>query len=162
MKRILIAACGVLMASTSLFAAEQSQPLEKVAPYPAAEKGMVRQVIYLPEQQDESALKLELLPGKNMDVDCNRHSLGGKFEEKTLQGWGYNYYELTQVAGPRSTMMACPDNTTKREFVGVHLGDAGMIRYNSKLPVVVYTPDNVELKYRIWRADTELQTAIKK
>ena len=25
-------------------------------------------------------------------------------------------------------------------------GDAGMLRYNSKLPIVVYTPDNVDVE----------------
>ena len=162
MKIITTSLCGLLLASTAAMAADNSAPLTKVAPYPAAEKGMVRQVIYLPQQQDESLLRVELLPGKTMDVDCNRHMLGGQLEEKDLQGWGYTYYQLSQVSGPASTMMACQDKTTSRKFIPVNLNGKGMIRYNSKLPVVVYTPDNVELKYRVWRADQAMQDAVKK
>lgn len=40
------------------------------------------------------------------------------------------------------------------------LGDAGMLRYNSKLPIVVYTPANIDVKYRIWRADETIGTAV--
>ncbi|AFJ46822.1 serine protease inhibitor ecotin [Shimwellia blattae] len=162
MKAITTSLCGLLLASTSALAVDQNAPLSKVAPFPAAEKGMVRQVIYLPQQPDESLLKVELMPGKTLDVDCNRHILGGQFEEKDLQGWGYTYYQLTKVSSPASTMMACPDKTTTRKFVQVNTGGKGLIRYNSKLPVVVYTPENVELKYRIWRADEALQDAVKK
>ena len=29
-------------------------------------------------------------------------------------------------------------------------GEPFLIRYNSRLPVVVYAPDGVEVRYRIW------------
>jgi ecotin len=32
-------------------------------------------------------------------------------------------------------------------------GDPYLIRYNSRLPVVVYVPEVAEVRYRIWRAD---------
>ncbi|MBJ3813706.1 serine protease inhibitor ecotin [Shimwellia pseudoproteus] len=162
MKTMMTGLCGLLLVSSAAMAADQAEPLSKVAPYPAAEKGMVRQVIYLPQQPDESLLKVELIPGKTLDVDCNRHMLGGQLEEKDLQGWGYTYYQLSQVSAPASTMMACRDKTTSRKFVAVNVNGKGLIRYNSKLPVVVYTPENVELKYRVWRADEALQDAVKK
>ncbi len=63
-------------------AAESVQPLEKIAPYPQAEKGMKRQVIQLTPQEDESTLKVELLIGQTLEVDCNLHRLGGKLENK--------------------------------------------------------------------------------
>lgn len=70
---LIAAAC----ASTSAFASDTSkaQPLEKVAPYPQAEKGMKRQVIQLPAQQDEANFKVELLIGQTLEVDCNQHRL---------------------------------------------------------------------------------------
>ncbi|WP_028945162.1 serine protease inhibitor ecotin [Pseudomonas vranovensis] len=136
----------------------QAASLKDVAPYPEAEKGFTRQVIHLPQQADESAFKLEVMAGKQLQVDCNRQHLGGNLEEKTLQGWGYSYYRLEKVMGPASTLMACPDNTRKEAFVPV-VGDGFMLRYNSKLPVVVYVPDGVQVRYRIWSASAEVKHA---
>lgn len=61
MKTILPAVLFAAFATTSAWAAESVQPLEKIAPYPQAEKGMKRQVIQLTPQEDESTLKVELL-----------------------------------------------------------------------------------------------------
>lgn len=148
---------AIACATSTAWAAEQ--PLEKVAPYPHAEKGMKRQVIQLPAQKDESAFKVELLIGQTLEVDCNRHRLGAELESKTLEGWGYDYYVVEKVTGPMSTMMACPDQKKTKQFVTASLGDDGMLRYNSKLPIVVYTPDNVEVKYRVWEAKEEILNA---
>jgi ecotin len=55
-------------------------------------------------------------------------------------------------------MMACPEEEKRRIFVAVHLDDP-MLRYNSKLPVVVYVPDGFSVRYRIWSADSEAREA---
>jgi ecotin len=57
-------------------------------------------------------------------------------------------------------MMACPDNTKRQEFVAAHLGDAAMQRYNSRLPIVVYVPKDVEVRYRIWSASENTGRAV--
>lgn len=142
MKTILPAVLFAAFATTSAWAAESVQPLEKIAPYPQAEKGMKRQVIQLTPQEDESTLKVELLIGQ------------------TLEGWGYDYYVFDKVSSPVSTMMACPDGKKEKKFVTAYLGDAGMLRYNSKLPIVVYTPDNVDVKYRVWKAEEKIDNAV--
>ena len=155
---LLAAACvsGNAFASTT----DKTQPLEKVAPYPQAEKGMKRQVIQLPAQEDESGYKVELLIGKMLEVDCNQHRLGGHLESKTLEGWGYDYYVFDKVTSPVSTMMACPDGKKEEKFVTAYLGENSLLRYNSKLPIVVYTPDTVEVKYRIWKAEEKIENAV--
>ncbi|WP_236235929.1 serine protease inhibitor ecotin [Pseudomonas faucium] len=132
--------------------------LKDVAPYPEAEKGYTRQVIHLPAQPDESAHKLEILAGKTLQVDCNRQRLAGRLEERTLEGWGYSYYRLDKVGGPATTLMACPDGKKTEAFVPV-VGEGFMLRYNSKLPVVVYVPQGVEVRYRVWSASEDVQKA---
>ena len=163
MKTIVPAVLLAAFASTSVWATTtdaSAQPLEKVAPYPKAEKGMKRQVIQLTPEKDESTLKVELLIGQTLEVDCNKHRLGGELDSKTLEGWGYDYYVFDKVTSPVSTMMACPDGKKEKKFITAYLGDDGMLRYNSKLPIVVYTPENVDVKYRIWKAEDKIQDAV--
>ena len=59
-----------------------------------------------------------------------------------------------------STLMAWPDGKKEQKFITAYLGDDGMLRYNSKLPIVVYTPENVDVKYRIWKAEDKIQDAV--
>ena len=133
--------------------------LEDVAPYPKPESGFTRQVIHLTPQQQEEGYEIEILAGKTLTVDYNRQRLGGMLEEKNLEGWGYPYYRLEKVIGPMSTLMACPDGKSKKDFVPV-VGDGFKLRYNSKLPIVLYVPKDVEVRYRIWSASSRIEKAV--
>ncbi len=61
-----------------------------------------------------------------------------------------------------STMMGCLDNTKKPAFVQANMGQAAFIRYNSKLPIVVYAPKDVDVKYRVWSTSDEVKDSTKK
>lgn len=124
--------------------------------YPAATAGQTRHVITLPAQSDEDGLKVELILGKTQTVDCNRQVFGGRLETRTAEGWGYDYYVLPSLGNAVSTLMGCPPGSERQAFVTTQ--EQPLIRYNSRLPLVVYAPSDVEVRYRLWRA-AETQTA---
>lgn len=132
---------------------------DALAPYPAAQDGYTRHVIELPEQADESTYKVELIAGKTQQVDCNRHSLGGgEWQSRTLEGWGYSYYELGAIGPGISTRMACPPNSSHEAFVTLG-GEPMLVRYNAKLPLVIYAPSEVEVRYRLWSTTQDSEAA---
>lgn len=132
---------------------------DDLKPFPPASAGMSRNVVRLPKADDESQLRVELFIGREMEVDCNKHWFGGKFNRDVVNGWGYSTYRLSEVFGPASTMMACPPGEEMRlAFVPVRLDDP-FVRYNSKLPIVVYGPETFSVRYRIWSAPDEYSQA---
>jgi len=133
--------------------------LEDVAPFPKPDSGFTRQVIHLTPPTREDDFQVEILAGKTLAVDCNRQRLGGILEEKNLEGWGYPFYRLDKVIGPMSTLMACPDGKSTQAFVPV-VGDGFMLRYNSKLPIVLYVPKDIEVRYRVWSASSKVDKAV--
>lgn len=153
-----IHSAGIALLLWGIASMATAAKLEDVAPYPKAESGFSRQVIQLPQKNQEQDYKVEILAGKTLTVDCNQQRLGGNLQEQTLEGWGYSYYRLEQVTGPMTTLMACPDGKSHRAFVPV-IGDGFMLRYNSKLPIVIYTPKDVEVRYRIWSAGKKVDRA---
>jgi len=127
--------------------------------YPAAAKGMKRIVIHLDAQKEEFAWKVELIVGKMMETDgVNRVALMGTIEERTVQGCGYNYYQVQVKAdGMVSTLIGVPPNQPKvQQFVT--LRPHGPVRYNSRLPIVVYVPEGYEVRYRFWKAEETTRT----
>jgi len=117
---------------------------------------MVRHVLRLPKQDNEAAFKVELIAGKTVQVDeANRYFFGGKIEAQNIKGWGFTRY-LVRKLGPMAGTLMANDPTAPKvsRFVAIG-GDPYLIRYNSLLPVVVYAPEGVEVRYRIWSAAPE-------
>ena len=130
--------------------------------FPPAKEGMERFVIVLPhkERGEEDAFKVELIAGQEVMTDgVNRVSLGGKMEAKPLKGWGFTYYEVAKLGPAMSTRIGVPPGTPKvKQFVA---GPRMQIRYNSRIPVVIYVPKGAEVRYRIWSAAEEFRKAKK-
>lgn len=147
---------------SSFFALMLAMPLAHAADnmkaFPPAEKGMTRHVLQLPAQSDESGYKVELIVGKEVETDeRNRYFFGGVIEEKNIEGWGYNRYVVPKLGPMAGTMMAIDPNAPKvKRFISIS-GGPYLIRYNSRLPVVVYVPQGVEVRYKIWRAGDEVK-----
>lgn len=132
-----------------------AEPLDA---YPAAEEGMTRHVLVLPSLEDEASAKVEVIVGKTVMTDgVNRHFFAGRLEEGTVDGFGCPYLELPELGPMAGTRMAPPEGTPEKEtFVGLG-GEPVLVRYNSKLPVVVYVPEGCEVRYRVWSAPPESQ-----
>ena len=143
---------GPALLNSSVFAAAHSE----LKAFPEAQEGMERLVIVLPhkERGEEDAFKVELIPGKKMMTDgVNLMRLGTTIAPKPLKGWGYTYYEVTGSDVAMSTRMAVPEGGKKVEkFVA---GSPLFIRYNSRLPIVIYVPRGYSVQYRIWKAGEE-------
>jgi ecotin len=126
--------------------------------FPPPEKGMVRYVLQLPKQDDESAYKVELIVGKTVLLDeHNRYFFGGKIQQETIKGWGFPRYNVSQLGPMAGTQLAIDPNAPKVSRFITLGGEPYLIRYNSRLPVVVYAPEGVEVRYRIWRAEPEMK-----
>ena len=158
MKSIRLLTAG-LLAVTCLTAIGEESVHPELKAFPAAEEGMVRHVIVLPhkERSEEINFKVEVVAGKIMETDgVNLYALGDNIETKPLKGWGYTFYNVS--AGPvMSTRMAPRPGAEKVEkFVS---GSPLLIRYNSRLPIVVYAPKGYEVQYRIFEAPAKRTVA---
>jgi ecotin len=127
--------------------------------FPPAQEGMVRYVLQLPKQEDESAFRVELIVGKTVKIDgVNRYFFAGEIKEETIEGWGFPRYVVDKLGPMAGTLIAVdPDAPKVDRFIAL-AGEPYLIRYNSRLPIVVYVPTGVEVRYRIWSAEPESRT----
>jgi ecotin len=155
MKTNLCLALALAALASVALAGDENSHWEKA--YPPAEAGTNRHVLHLPTLADESAAKVELIVGKTVETDgVNRYFFTGKIQEETVKGWGYTRYNAT--VGPMAgTLMAPEPGAPKiKKFVTLG-GEPFLLRYNSRLPIVVYLPEGFEVRYRIWKAEPEMK-----
>lgn len=128
--------------------------------FPPADDGMTRFVISLPKEKDESAFKVELLVGKTVRTDpANRYFFGGGLETETIAGWGFDRHILRKLGPMAGTLMAVDPKAPQVDRFITLGGEPRLLRYNSQLPLVVYVPNDVEVRYRIWRASPTAKKA---
>ena len=147
---------GLAVSSVSAFGAEHPE----LKAFPPAKEGMERFVIVLPhkERGEEDVFQVEIIVGKEMLTDgVNLVRLGNTIEPRPLAGWGYTYYEVIGSSETMSTMMAPPPGApmVSRLVTAPPLH----VRYNSRLPIVVYVPKGYEVRYRIWQAPETAEKA---
>lgn len=148
-----------MIAFLSFFlAVPAARAVDNMKAFPPADEGMARHVLQLPKQDDESLFRLELIVGKMILTDANNvYFFGGKIEEETIEGWGFPRFIVKALGPMGGTLMAVDPDAPKGERFVTLAGEPHLIRYNSRLPVVVYVPDGVEVRYRIWRAEPEMR-----
>ena len=144
--------CGLLLGSSPLLANDNLKA------FPVAEPGMQRHVLQLPKQPDESALQVELIVGKSVPSDAhNRYFFGGRIDAQNIPGWGFTRYVVADLGPLAGTLMAIDPTEPRIERFITLGGGPYLIRYNSKLPVVIYVPTDAKVRYRIWAAQALAQ-----
>jgi len=154
----MIKMCSITALSV-FFAVISAHAADNMKAFPPAGEGMVRYVLQLPAQDDESIFKVELMVGKTVQVDeKNRYFFAGNIEKETIQGWGYPRYIVSKMGPMAGTRMAVDPDVPKVDRFITFGGEPYIIRYNSRLPIVVYVPEGAEVRYRIWTAGEELKS----
>jgi ecotin len=150
-------------------AAAPAIPRLDLTPYPAAAADQRRWVIQLPGvlkpssdpalSADPADWRVELIVGRELEVDCNRQLLRGRIEAETIPGWGYRIFRVSGGDQMASTRMACPPGQPpRRQFVALG-GHPTVVHYNASLPIVVYAPRDLQVRWRLWKAETAQQRA---
>lgn len=148
-------AIAVLLCLWSVSAGHAS---DHVKAFPPAEEGMARYVLQLPGQEDESVRRVELFVGKTIQIDeRNRYFFTGRIEEESIPGWGYTRYKVSSLGVMGGSLMAVdPGAPRVARFISLG-GEPYFIRYNSRVPIVIYVPEGAEVRYRIWTAGAEIK-----
>jgi ecotin len=153
-----LAAAMVLAASLPVAAV----PFLDLKPYPPASVGQQRWVFQLnpllPPSPDPALStnpadwRVQLLVGRELEVDCNLHQFAGQLRQETVPGWGYPVVRLDRAGPMLATRRACPAQAPQRRFVSL-AGEPYLLPYNVSLPVVVYVPEGFEVRWRLWKAE---------
>lgn len=148
----------VINAIFLLLAIPMLQAADNMKAFLPAEEGMVRYVLQLTEKDDESLFRVELIVGKTVLIDeSNQYFFSGNIETEQIAGWGFTQYKVRNLGPMGGTLMAVdPDAKKIDRFITIG-GGPYLIRYNSRLPIVVYVPEGVEVLSRIWSASADIK-----
>ncbi|MHC5201813.1 ecotin family protein [Myroides sp. LJL119] len=138
---------------TSFMFGQQNLTQIDLGIFPEPMPGYKQVVINLPHSLKDSTKKVEFYVGETISTDtCNSYWLIGELQEKDLPGWGYSYYVFQSDGVVASTQMGCLDNTQKMSFVS---STPELITYNGKMPILIYVPDQYQVRYKIYKTDQE-------
>ncbi|MEB3200531.1 MAG: ecotin family protein [Synechococcaceae cyanobacterium] len=161
---LLISAALLLLAPLA-----QAIPRLDLKPYPAAGAGERRWVIQLPGvltpsrdpnlSPSPSDWRVELLIGRELEVDCNRHVFSGRVRRDTLGASGLSVYRVLDVKPVVSTRMACPPEEAKRRVFLPMGSKPFVVPYNASTPIVIYAPADLQVRWRLWKAERQQRDA---
>ncbi|KEF42066.1 MAG: hypothetical protein ER33_08060 [Cyanobium sp. CACIAM 14] len=144
-------------------------PRLDLTPYPQPAAGEIRWVIQLPGvlppttdprlSSSPSDWRVQLIAGREAETDCNQLAFGGRFKAERLAPAGAPFYRVIAVGPLVSTRMACPPGQAKRK-VFVPMGSRPFVLpYDASRPIVVVTPKDLQLRWRLWKAERIQQPA---
>ena len=133
-----------------------TEAVKALAAYPLAVDGQVRRVTWLepsPDGMDESSLSVQLRAGVPAQVDgVNHYHLSGKLKKQTVKGWGFPFYSFVAESGVASTRIKGLAVEAREEIVWA---EPELVRYNSRLPLVVYISVHMTLTCRVLKPTSE-------
>ncbi len=160
---VVAAALMPLLLGLASGGAARAIPRLDLTPYPAPAAGERRWVIQLPGvlppnadprlSPSPSDWRVELIVGRELEVDCNTRSFGGKVRRETLQGLGYSFYRVKDVGPVVSTRMACPLGSVSRKAFVPMGSKPFVLPYSASLPIVIYAPKALDVRWRLWKAE---------
>jgi ecotin len=138
-------------------------PRLDLQPYPApaaAERRWVIQLPGIPPPSQDAALstnpadwRVQLIVGRSLELDCNQVHFSGRMRSQPLAGTDLRIVRVEAVTPLASTRMACPPGEPKRR-VFVPMGSKPfVVPYNGSRPIVLYAPKDLELRWRLWKAE---------
>ncbi|MFM8260105.1 MAG: ecotin family protein [Vulcanococcus sp.] len=137
--------------------------------YPPAPAGTVRWVIQLPGvlrpspdpslSADPADWRVELLVGREQTLDCNLQRLQGEIQAQSVPGWGTTLYRVSGGSTTASTRMACPPGAPRRQGFVSLAGPPTVVPYSVSLPIVVDAPRGLQVRWRLWKAESRQQLA---
>lgn len=141
-----------------LFVGLSLRAVNHPGPFPPPAEGMVRYILELPKLDDELSVRVELMVGRTIQVEeQNRYAYAGRLVQEPLDGWPYPCFVVREL-GPLAATREEPHPGAGRVSRFVSLGDEPyLIRYNSRLPILIYVPQGAEVRYRLWNAGTDIR-----
>jgi len=138
-------------------------PRLDLKPYPAPAPGERRWVIQLsgllPPSQDPAISanpadwRVELIAGRNLELDCNPVMFSGRMRSQPVAGTQLRVVQISEVSPLASTRMACPPGEPKRRAFVPMGGKPFVVPYDVSRPIVLYAPKDLELRWRLWKAE---------
>ena len=155
---------GLLPLWTSLAPAPAlAIPRLDLKPYPAPAPGERRWVIQLsgllPPSPDPALSanpadwRVELIAGRNLELDCNQVMFSGRMRSQPVAGTQLRVVQISEVSPLASTRMACPPGEPKRRAFVPMGGKPFVVPYDVSRPIVLYAPKDLELRWRLWKAE---------
>ena len=106
--------------------------------------------------------RIQLIVGQTVTLDCNMQRLSGPGMTMRMlpKASGKALFEVKGPVVVSSTKMACPDDQSTRESF-LSLGKQPyLVPYNASWPIVVDLPETMQLRWRIWKAETRQQNGM--
>lgn len=149
MKKNIFLVLGVLALSIS---AHANKGVNDLNVYPPVKKDQNRNVIVLEPKENEDDYRVLITASIDGMQDCNTKSRSAKYTEKVVEGMQYPYYEVGKIGDVVTTLMGC-SGVPKMGEIPINLSGNTILRYNSKLPIVVYASNGIKINSKIFKLE---------